>query len=78
MVKIDKKNECIEMLVLAAEKLGKPPKKSNFSGDEVIAIKREFGPWPRALETAGLKPVSPKRRKSRQYYHDKIRKAGQK
>ena len=31
------------------------PKRSDFSDDEVNAIKAFLGPWPRALETAGLK-----------------------
>lgn len=31
------------------------PKRSDFSDEEVNAIKAFLGPWPRALETAGLK-----------------------
>ena len=31
------------------------PKRSDFSNEEVNAIKTFLGPWPRALETAGLK-----------------------
>ena len=33
------------------------PKRSDFSPREVEAIKAFFGPWPRALEKAGVKPV---------------------
>ena len=31
------------------------PQRSDFSDSEVIAIKAFLGPWPRALEAAGLK-----------------------
>ena len=31
------------------------PKRSDFSEKEVVAIKAFLGPWPRALEAAGLK-----------------------
>ena len=34
------------------------PKRADFSENEVIAIKSHFGPWPRALEAAGVKPVN--------------------
>ena len=33
------------------------PKRSDFSEEEVVAIKAFLGPWPRALEAAGLKPM---------------------
>ena len=31
------------------------PKRSDFSEKEVVAIKAFLGPWPRALELAGIK-----------------------
>ncbi|MBR2461130.1 MAG: hypothetical protein IKB34_07880 [Clostridia bacterium] len=31
------------------------PKRSDFTEREVIAIKARLGPWPRALELAGIK-----------------------
>ena len=34
------------------------PKRADFSEKEVIVIKSYFGPWPRALEAAGIKPVN--------------------
>ena len=34
------------------------PKRSDFSESEVSAIKAFLGPWPRALEKAGLKTKS--------------------
>ena len=42
---------------LAADGLCRYPQRSDFSEDEVVAIKAHLGPWPRALEAAGLKPV---------------------
>lgn len=32
------------------------PQRSDFSPQEIVAIKAFLGPWPRALEAAGLKP----------------------
>ena len=32
------------------------PRRSDFSEQEVNQIKAALGPWPRALEAAGLKP----------------------
>lgn len=32
------------------------PKRSDFSEQAVVAIKAFLGPWPRALEAAGVKP----------------------
>lgn len=38
-----------------ADKEGRLPKKSDFSEYDVMRIKGLFGPWPWALEAAGLK-----------------------
>ena len=38
-----------------AEKENRLPKKSDFSDYDVMRIKGFFGPWPWALEAAGLK-----------------------
>lgn len=32
------------------------PRRSDFTEEEVVAVKAFLGPWPRALEEAGLKP----------------------
>lgn len=32
------------------------PQRSDFTDREVVAIKAFLGPWPRALEAAGIKP----------------------
>ena len=33
------------------------PQRGDFTADEVVRIKAYLGPWPRALEAAGLKPA---------------------
>ena len=45
----------ISMLRDIAGKEGRLPKKSDFSEYDVMRIKGFFGPWPWALEAAGLK-----------------------
>lgn len=51
------KEDCIALLQqkhvqLAGERY---PQRSDFSEREVVAIKAHLGPWPRALEAAGIK-----------------------
>ena len=58
------KEEAVELLREASEKLSsngetRYPRRSDFTDREVEAIKAHLGPWPRALETAGLKPPRP-------------------
>ena len=36
--------------------LSRYPQRSDFEEREVVAIKAFLGPWPRALEAAGVKP----------------------
>ena len=36
------------------------PQRSDFGDKEVVAIKAFLGPWPRALEAAGIKPPKTK------------------
>ena len=54
---------CVDMLrkkkaELETQELTRYPQRSDFNDDEVNAIKSFLGPWPRALEKAGLKPVN--------------------
>ena len=54
------KEDCLTLLQAKAKALAKEgicrfPKRSDFSEEEVVAIKAFLGPWPRALEAAGLK-----------------------
>ena len=56
-----KKEDCILLLQnkyrdLQAEGLSRYPQRSDFEDREVVAIKAFLGPWPRALEAAGIKP----------------------
>lgn len=53
------KISAIALLKEKAELLGRLPKKSDFTAEEVCKIKAELGAWNRALENAGLKEVSP-------------------
>ncbi len=41
---------------LLAEGIRRYPKRSDFTAEQVVAIKAHLGPWPRALEAAALKP----------------------
>lgn len=54
------RDECIALLVKKQNELtdlceDRYPRRSDFGQDEVVAIKAYLGPWPRALEAAGLK-----------------------
>ena len=51
------KQDCIELLVCKHTALGgaRYPKRDDFTEREVVAIKAHLGPWPRALEAAGIK-----------------------
>ena len=54
------KEDCLSLLREKASRLHaegdlRYPKRSDFSEREVVAIKAFLGPWPRALEAAGLK-----------------------
>ena len=54
--------DCIRLLREKAASLEREgdtryPRRSDFEESEVAAIKSLFGPWPRALEAAGVKPA---------------------
>lgn len=49
------KEDCILLLQRKQMEVERYPKKSDFSEKEVAMIKSFFGPWPRALEAAGVK-----------------------
>ena len=54
----------ISALKETAEKEKRLPKKSDFTQDDVNRIKGFFGPWPWALEAAGLKESKQEARKA--------------
>lgn len=51
----EKQIQCIALLQETAKALGRLPQKSDFSPEAIGQIKNLLGPWPRALEAAGLK-----------------------
>ena len=56
-----KKEDCIILLNNKYQELKslgifRYPKRADFEEREVVAIKAFLGPWPRALEKAGVKP----------------------
>ncbi len=62
------KSECIRLLQSAQLRLKEEGRaglvsRKEFSTEEVVAIKAFLGPWPRALEAAGLKPPKENSRK---------------
>lgn len=51
------KESCIELLRSKQSCVdGRYVSRADFSDEEVAAIKSFLGPWPRALEAAGIKP----------------------
>lgn len=42
------------------------PQRNDFSPEQVVAIKAFLGPWPRALEAAGIKPTRNPARREKQ------------
>lgn len=68
MIGNKKKEWATETLRQKSEELGRLPKKTDFDVATMSRIKAFLGPWPRALEVAGLKePKSlvPKKTKKR-------------
>ena len=59
MTDTEKKNYAVDLLRKKAEDIGRLPKKEDFEPTEVSRIKSYLGPWPRALEYAGLKEPNP-------------------
>ena len=55
------REDCLALLretrdKLVREGIDRYPKRADFREEEVVAIKAFLGPWPRALEAAGIKP----------------------
>ena len=52
--------DCVQLLLskrqeLLEQGIDRLPQRSDFENEEVVAIKAFLGPWPRALEKAGIK-----------------------
>lgn len=58
MVSEKKRAWAEELLRQKQKKLGRLPKKADFDNATCSRIKAFLGPWPRALEAAGLKEPS--------------------
>lgn len=50
------KEDCIILIKNKFNEKNELPKKSDFTDWQVMMIKSHLGPWPRALEKAGVKP----------------------
>ena len=55
------REDCLALLRETRERLlregfDRYPKRADFEEAQVVAIKAFLGPWPRALEAAGIKP----------------------
>lgn len=62
---MDKKETAIQLLKEKAAVLGRTPKKNDFDEASLSKIKGVLGPWPRALESAGLKEAKKKASRKR-------------
>ena len=58
MITEEKKLWAVELLQNKWKELGRLPKKDDFDVVTLSRIKALLGPWPRALEAAGLKEVT--------------------
>lgn len=59
------REDCIYVLNEKYMELGRFPCKADFSEEEVARIKSYLGPWPRALEAAGIKEAKKETRAQR-------------
>lgn len=58
MISEEKKGWAVELLKNKYHETGRVPGKRDFDSVTLSRIKAYLGPWPRALEAAGLKEVS--------------------
>lgn len=65
MTEAQRREWAIAQLRQKAEELGKLPRKADFVDVDCIRIKAALGPWPRALEAAGLKTPKTEAEKKR-------------
>ncbi len=55
MISEEKKGWAVELLKNKCQETGITPRKDDFDSVTLSRIKAYLGPWPRALESAGLK-----------------------
>lgn len=58
---MDKKDWAINELSAKYTELGRLPTKEDFEPEKRLKIKNTLGPWPRALEAAGIKSAGKKK-----------------
>ncbi len=63
MTSEEKRSWAVSELQNKQKEMGRLPVKSDFDAVTLSRIKAFLGPWPRALEKAGLKEISPERKK---------------
>lgn len=61
----EKRAWAVRKLLDMQTKNGRLPRKDDFDVVTLSRIKAFLGPWPRALETAGLKEINPKNVKNK-------------
>lgn len=67
MTSEEKRLRAKELLRQKAAELGRLPKKDDFDEPTRSRIKAFLGPWPRALEAAGLKEAKPLPQKNKKH-----------
>lgn len=65
MISDEKKDWAVELLRQKAKELDRLPKKDDFDEVTRSRIKAFLGPWPRALEAAGLKEAKTESKKTK-------------
>ena len=65
MISEEKKRWAVTLLTEKAEEIGRLPQKQDFDEVTRSRIKAFLGPWPRALEAAGLKEGKTKGREKK-------------
>ena len=64
MISDEKKGWAVELLKNKHHETGRMPRKDDFDSVTLSRIKAYLGPWPRALEAAGLKEARTAKTKS--------------
>ncbi len=67
MISEEQKHWAVELLRQKSAEIGRLPKKDDFDEVTRSRIKAFLGPWPRALETAGLKQRKIKKNRRSQH-----------
>ena len=62
MAKEEQQSWAVGQLLHKQEEIGRIPRKNDFDTVTLSRIKAFLGPWPRALEAAGLKAVRERER----------------